>query len=784
MLGNYIKVAMRNMRKRKLYSFINAFGLSIGIAFCLLIYLFIEDERSFDKFHVNKERIYRLEEKSFDTWKRDPAKPYNQTAYIQTCLLPALKEEVPEVQYGTRYSGGEQATMIVGDKIFKEDLAYVDADFFKMFSFPLIQGNSDKLFQTKEEAVVTPAIAKKYFGDDDPIGKTIVLDREGEKSYTITGVIEEPPVNSSIDYAILIPQENRPYFERNNSNWGSFNTNTLVQLHNGSTDESFTESLDKIVHKYMDERTKRWAKDAEVPDSVMMFAYTFTQLPDVHLNKDIGWHKVSDPKYSYILGGIALLILVIACINYISLALTTSASRRMEVGIRKASGAQRNQILYQFSFESIITALLSGILGVCLVILFLPVFNDFTSKDLEINNLIDLKFIATCLAMVLIVGILAGGYPALFLSRFKPALILKGNMSSKFSAGFTKPLVVLQFFLSACLIISSVIMYKQMHFISTMNLGFDKDQMLVIPTQMGWNQASDDAVAAYRARLSQEPEVLAVAGTSSSFNHGWSRYGYTIDEEQKAAYVYAVDTEYIPTLGLELVEGRNFDPARPADSLGIIVNEALVRDMGWENPLEEYLNWREDSIGPGAPIIGVLKDYHFLSLEHEIGPLFLSMDKENVGYLMTMLVKISATDIPETLTMLERSWKELYPNKPFEYSFMDEDVARQYASQERWMKIMSLSTGLAILIACLGLFGLSGINSLNKTKEIGIRKIMGAQLVNIFYLLNREYFIYALIAFSLAVPFSWYAMDHWLEDFQFRITVGWEIFAVSILAGW
>jgi putative ABC transport system permease protein len=322
-----------------------------------------------------------------------------------------------------------------------------------------------------------------------------------------------------------------------------------------------------------------------------------------------------------------------------------------------------------------------------------------------------------------------------------------------------------------------------MHFISTKELGFDKDQMLVIPTQMGWAQASDDAVMAYRTRLEQEPEVLAVAGTSSSFSRGWSRYGYTIDEEQKAAFVYAVDPEYIPTLGLEIVEGRNFDAARASDSLGVIVNEALVRDMGWENPLEEYLNWREDSIGPGAPVIGVLKDYHFLSLEHEIGPMFLSMDKKNVGYLITMLVKVSSRNIPETVKMLESTWKELYPNKPFEYSFMDEDVARQYASHERWMKIMSLSTGLAILIACLGLFGLSGINSLNKTKEIGIRKIMGAELKNIFFLLNREYFIYALIAFSLAVPFSWYAMDQWLADFQFRITVGWEIFAVSILAG-
>lgn len=785
MIGNYFKVAARNIQKRKLYSFINAFGLSIGICFCMLIFLFIQDERSFDSFHVNKQDIYRIEEKSFDTWQHDAPDPYRKSAWIQTALQPALKEELAEVLYATRYNADHTGIFRYGDKVFTEKITYVDPDFFRMFSFPLTGVNPDKVFEDKAEIILTPAIAKKYFGDEDPIGKTLRVDNEGEKSFTVVGIIEPAPANSSLHFETLIPQENRPGYERNLKQWGNFNTPTFVQLVPNTNRATFKTNLDSLLDKYMGDRLERWRKESVVPipADAKMLEYEFTVLPEWHLKKEISWEKVSDPQYSLILGGIAALILLIACINYISLSLTTSASRRTEVGIRKVVGAQRNQLVYQFGLESLVLAFISMVIGMGLMVLFLPAFNEFTGKGIQLTMMNMLQLTGASIGVTLLVGILAGSYPSLFLSKFKPALVLKGGFTSKLQAGFTKPLVVLQFALSAFLIISSVIMFKQMRFVTTKDLGYSKDQILVIPTQTGWNEEADKTVARYRTRLQQEPSVVSIGGTTSSFAQGYSRYGYKIKGEQKSAYVYGVDPEYLPTLGVQFVSGRNFDAAIASDSNAVIVNEALVADMKWTDPLNEYLNYQEDTVGLGAKVIGVVKDYHFLSLEQNIEPMMLSMNKKDVGYLTTMLVKIKPGDIPATVEKLQAAWKDIAPDRPFDYTFLDQNVAKQYESYKRWMSIMGLSTGFAIIISCLGLFGLAGINAINRTKEIGIRKVMGAELQNIFILLNRQYVYLALIAFVLAAPASWYIMNQWLDDFKFKISMSWELFAISMLVG-
>jgi putative ABC transport system permease protein len=343
---------------------------------------------------------------------------------------------------------------------------------------------------------------------------------------------------------------------------------------------------------------------------------------------------------------------------------------------------------------------------------------------------------------------------------------------------------VVQFALSAFLIISSVIMYRQMSFVTTKNLGYNQHEMIIVPTQTGWSSNDGNKVVEqFRTRLLQENDIEAVAGTNISFNQGWSRYGYKIDGENKSAFVYSVDPYYIPTLEMEMVQGRNFDLSIPSDSNAVIVNEALVKDMKWTDPLNSYLNYREDSTVLGARVIGVVKDYHFRSLEAPIDPLFLCMDWKHSGPLTTMMIKMKTENIPATMEKISKAWRELYPDKPYDYTFLDEDVAKQYKSYERWMSVMSISTGIAILISCLGLFGLAGINAVNRTKEIGIRKVMGAELINIFALLNKQYVWLALIAFALAAPASWYIMNKWLADFKFKITIGWELFAVSMLAG-
>lgn len=784
MWGNYLKVAARNIQKRKFYSFINAFGLSIGLAFCMLITLYIQDEKEFDQLHTNKNQIYRIEEKSFDTWLHDQADPYRKSAWIQTGLAPTLKEELPEVVFATRFNEGNRAIFRYGEKVFTESLTYVDKDFFTMFSFRLLKGSADRIFLDKSEIVLTPAIASKYFGEEDPIGKTVEIDNNGKKSFTVTGIIEPPPAQSSLIYDILLPQENRSYYERNLTNWGNFGTPTFVQLQANTDLAAFKTNLDKVIDKHMSAMLERWRKEAAVPipAEAKMLEYEFTVLPEIHLKKEISWEKVSDPQYSFILGGIALLIMLIACINYISLSLTTSAARRVEVGVRKVVGAQRNQLVYQFSFESLLLALSSLVIGFGLVVLFLPSFNEFTNKAIELTLFKALQLITVGLGLTVITGLLAGSYPSWFLSRFKPALVLKGGFTSRLQAGFTKPLVVLQFALSAFLIICSVMMFRQMRFITTKDLGYNKEQILVIPTQAGWTEESDRVIEQFRTRAQQESQIVSVSGTSSSFSQGYSRYGFKIKGEQKSAYVYAADPNYIPTLGIQLLQGRNFDPAIAADSDVVIVNEALVKDMKWTDPLNEYYNWREDSVGMGSRVIGVVKDYHFMSLEQDFEPMLLSMNKSSVGYLTTMLIKVA--DVTTGLERVKSIWKELYPDKPFDYTFMDQDVANQYASYKRWMSIMGLATGFAILISCLGLFGLAGINAVNRTKEIGIRKVMGADMQTIFFLLNKQFIVLAIVAFAIAAPLSWWFITNWyMKDFTYKVALSWDLFVLSMGAG-
>jgi putative ABC transport system permease protein len=556
-----------------------------------------------------------------------------------------------------------------------------------------------------------------------------------------------------------------------------------VQLHAGADPNVFRENLVRLTTKYMNERIEKRRERENIPDEFIVSEFGITALPDLHLDTNLNWEKSSDPKYSYILSGLGLLILIIASINYIALALTTSAARRVEVGIRKVAGAQRKQLVWQFTVESGVLALLSLIIGFGLVFLFLPFFNEFTGKMIALNRDTFVLLVFTGLALSLIVGVLAGSYPSFFLSGFRPAAVLKGRFTARVQAGFTKPLVVFQFALSAFLMISSVIMFRQMSFITQKDLGYSQDQVIVIPTHAGWNEESDKAIERFRNSASNEPTIARVSGTSSSFNQGWSRYGYRIDGETKFAYVYRVDTEYLDLLEIDLVAGRNFNEQIGSDTTAIIVNEALAKDMGWEDPLSEHLNWRNDTIGLGSKVIGVVKDYHFLSLERNIEPMFLSMSKKDVGYLTTLLVKLHAGSVASGLEKVRVIWQQLYPDKPFEYSFLDEDVAKQYDKHKRWTRIASFATFFAIFIACLGLFGLAGINAVNKTKEIGIRKVLGAGLTSIFVLLNKQYAGLACIAFLVAAPFSWYVMAQWLRGFQYSIELTWSVFVISMVSG-
>jgi putative ABC transport system permease protein len=783
MFGSYVKVASRNIAKRKLYSFINAFGLSIATAFCTLIYLYVQDEKSFDQFHQNREHIYQILTSNFEPSKfesGDPV-PYSRNPYMPAALGDVMLDELPEVQHMTRFVNYNQGIMRYGTNAFTQKFTGVDSGFFKMFSFKILAGDSRNPLRNVSDAVLTPAVAHKYFGDENPIGKIFTMDSNGDvKSFTVTAIIEAPPANSSLVFDMLVPMDAIPWFVSSRSNWGSSSFPTFVQVHPGTHTTTLKMHLDTLFNTYMAEHRKYLADWVKPPAGYEPRVFEFQNLSDIHLANDIYWDRVSDAKYSWILGGIAVMILIIAAINYISLALTTSASRRVEVGIRKVVGAQKSQIAWQFTLESLLLSLISMFVGLALVGLFLPSFNQFTMKGIALTSTNMVAVIGVAFGVAALVGLLAGSYPAIFLSNFLPARVLKGRFTSRLQVGFTKPLVVLQFFLSTSMIICSVIMYQQMNYISTKDLGFNKEQVVVIPTQTGWNARANKTVEQFRNAIETDPVVMGVSGVTSSFSRGWSRRGFRVNGETKDAFVYGVDTRYIPLLEIELTLGRNFDGNIASDSSAVIVNEAMVRNMKWKDPLQEYLNWQEDSTGPGAKVIGVVKDYHYMSLEHSVEPMLISL---KAGVLTNVLVKLTSGDLPEKVARLKQTWTTLFPDRPFEYTFLDQDLAAQYDMHERWSKIMGLSTIFAILIACLGLFGLAGVNAVNRTKEIGIRKVMGAQLASIFILMNKQYLWLAAIAFVLSIPVSWYVMQQWLGTFKFAITVGWEIFAFSLMAG-
>lgn len=782
MIGNYLKVASRNIVKRKLYSFINAFGLSVAIAFCTLIILFIRDEASFDRFQHDAERIYRVHATLFDggKYEKGDPHPFRSHPYLPAKLGEVMLDEVAEVEAMTRFTNYNEGILRQGDKSFNQKFACVDSGFFSVFSFRILAGDYVNPLRSVSGAVLTQELAEKIFGSEDPIGKTFTLETDGtNKDMIVTAIVEAPPANSSVVFEMLVSMEVQPWFAQSRNNWGNSSYPTFVKVRPGTDVALLHTHIDGLVTKYLSKQKESMREHSKIPAAINPLKYEVMPLTDIHLHKEVYWDKVSDPQYSWILGGIALLILVIACINYISLALTSSASRRIEVGIRKVVGAQKNQIAWQFTFESLLLAMGSMVIGLVLVIFFLPYFNEFTGKQiaLTLQNVAGMTGVSIVLSTL--IGLVAGSYPSLFLSRFLPAAVLKGRFTSKLQAAFTKPLVVFQFFLSASMIICSVVMYRQMMYITTKDLGFDKEQVIVIPMQVGWSEKADQSYEQFRNSLKEKPFVTSVAGVTSSFNKGWSRYGFKVKDEFKNAFIYGVNPDFIPLMNIKLVAGRNFDN-RPSDKKAVIVNEALVKDMGWTDPLSEHLNWEGDTLSMGSEVIGVVKDYHITSLEHEVEPMLLSMD---YGYMITAMVKVTPGEVPDKMAELKKTWLTLFPDRPFEYTFVDEDIASQYDAYRRWSKIMGLSTVFAILIACLGLFGLAGINAVNRTKEIGIRKVMGAPIGSIFILLNRQYVWLALIAFALAAPLSWYAMNKWLQSFKFSITLGWELFAFSMMAG-
>ncbi|MBU1318279.1 MAG: ABC transporter permease [candidate division Zixibacteria bacterium] len=779
MYRNYLTVAYRSLARQKVHFAINIVGLSVAIACLLLISLFIRDERSFDSFHTNADTIYRV----IDCTKEQDASIRGGTV-VATPVGPALMQNFPQVERAVRILWAPPAVVKYGDKIFGEDVRCVDDEFFQMFSFPLLAGDSISALKEPYSVVINEEIAVKYFGNDDPLGKTLTLSLGGEPSeYTVTAVSKQPPDNSTIDFSFLIPIERHPDYQRLSNKWNSSSCVTYVQISDPLEAEQLEKAIPEFLARMRGYNTPPTTIDSNGETREYPHFLGFQPLRDMHLNphSKYGIGSSSTPERSYILAGIALLILLMACINFTTLAIGRLTARVLEVGARKALGANRTQLAGQFMTETQLLSFVAMIVGVALAELLLPVFNSLSGKHLSIGLFSGIETPVSLLVIAVIVGLLAGCYPALVMSKLGVVDALRGRSTVGNKNLVMRGLVVLQFALSIFLVASTAVMSSQMQFIRDTDLGYDSNQLLSIPTYTGWGDEGEKLLSRYRNRLAGVPSVTGVTGMDYSFSRGYDQEGWMANGESRTALAYRVDPDFIAIVGAELVDGRDFSGCLPIDATGaIIVNETLVREFGLDRAVGEPLTgWgrdvMRDSIDP--TIVGVISDIHFGSLRRKITPVVLHLNSKMS--ISNILVRISPENIQSTLYQLEKEWRIAAPDKPFDYAFVDEHVAMQYRDVRRWEQVIGYSSAFAIVIAGLGLFGLASFAAEQRTKEIGIRKVLGATASGIVAMISKEFLILVTIANIIAWPVAYHFMNHWLQNFAYRTNIGIETFLLA-----
>ncbi len=778
MLKNYLKIALRNLLRQKLYAFINIFGLALGVACCLLILLFVEHEWSFDKFHAKAERLYRavLVER-----KADGA--IEQMSYQPLPLGSTLAAEYPEIEQTIRiFTGG--GAVSYGDKHFSERFIFTDPAFFEVFNFPLLKGDPANALADPNAVVITRRIAEKYFGAEDPIGKSLITKNwRGQVDVVVAGVAENPPDNSSIQFDFALHITKFPQYERNLTRWTNFNGSVYVLLKEGAESKTLASKFAPFVTKYWGDMRQRNQERGTMAKGDNALQLRLQPMTAMHLDTSVGssHERVSNPMYAMMLAGIAILVLAIACINFITLTLGRSTSRSREVGMRKVLGAFRQQLVRQFGGEALLLSTLAFVLGLMLAELFLPVFKQFTQKDLSLQQLSGGWALFAMLGLLPLIGLLAGGYPAAFISRFQPATVLKGTLKLRQKSFFTRTLVVFQFGLAIFLIVCAIFIARQQQFIAARNLGYNPEHVIAINSFGGASRDGGAKMLRLREALNAHPQqVLTITGTSAAFNKGWDLNGFTHEGVERTAFIFGVDYDYLDMLGIQLLEGRNFSRELQSDLMNsVIVNEALVKEFGWQEPVlgRRLSGWNDEKIPGGPVVIGVVKDYHFLSLHQRIQPAVLLMDPE-FG-INDILVRVSSSNIPATIKLLEEKWRMVAPNTPFDFTFVNEDIQRQYETDLRWQKIISYSTAFAVLLACLGLFGLATLAATSRTKEIGIRKVLGASVARVVTLLSREFAILVVLANVIAWPLAYLVMNKVLQNYAYRIEISWWVFALA-----
>jgi putative ABC transport system permease protein len=769
MFKNYLKIALRNLSKYRIYSLINIAGLSIGIACCLLILMHITDEASYDKYHKNAERIYRV------TYEIDNHGKTTSTAQTPAPLGPALLKEYPDIKDYVRFFRSD-VSLNRGEKRFFETLYFADESIFDIFTFPLLRGNLDTALEEPNSIVLTEESAEKYFGDEDPINKILTVN--SNRDFIVTGVLKNIPRNSHFHFDFLVPIE--AYFQINpgrREDWGYIYYYNYLLVRKGFSPADFERKLPAFVMKYIGGNFRDLFGE-NIDQVPSLYKFHLQPLLEIHLHSHL--EDEMEPNgnitYVYIFSTIALFILFIACINFMNLSTGRASSRAKEVGIRKVVGARRAELIKQFLGESLLLSFISLLLAVVLVELFLPVFNSLSGKELSISFFGNGTFFVAFLGIFIAVGILSGSYPAFLLSAFIPVDVLKGRVTAKVSTALIKKgLVVFQFAISIILVVGTVIIHNQMFFVQNKNLGFDKEHLVVVADQ---NRRVVLRYESFKNELLKNPNIIATSGSSglpvNVFSKQTARPMGAGFDEAILMPVIAVNYDFIDTYGLELVSGRKFSKEFKTDSReALIINEAAAEKFGWEDPIGQMM----DIIGGRkGRIIGVLKNFHISSLHERIEPLVLYIQPYFCRYYS---IRIRSEDIPHTLAFIEKTWRDFAPARPFEYSFLEDDLDQLYRAEMRLGKISFYFTILAIFIACLGLFGLSSFTAEQRTKEIGIRKVLGASIGNIVFMLSKEFTKWVLVANIIAWPIAYYVMSRWLQIFAYRTSISVWIFIFS-----
>ncbi len=780
MIRNYFRLALRNLLKHKGPGFINITGLSIGTAIVILLSLFVWDEWTFDCFHPNADRTYRA-------WVKEHFKGdvfFNTVTPV--ILGQELRDNFPEIQQVARYYTINTLAK-KGNFSELEKVHIAEPTFLKVFDFKLLRGKAENLLSDPNSVVITEEIGLKYFGDPFPVGQTLTLQTDGEWThFTVTGILEKAPGNSSIQYGIIVPfaRGAAQMSEETKTSW----TNVVVETYILLNEANKVKELEAKFAPFVDGKVASDYKPGE-------YVVGFQPLTDIHLNKDfpLGLVPVSDRRYSYILAGIALLILGLACINFTTLAVARSVARAKEVGVRKATGATRGQLMFQFWNEAVLTAGVAVLLGLLLAWVALPFFNTLADKQLVLNFSPQTFLLLGGLA--LFTGMVSGIYPALVLSGFKPALTLRGAVSKIGSDRHTvlRGLVGFQFMLSVLLIISTLVMLRQMNFLQNKNLGYNKEQIVVLPYKRSgarlteqWEEGKK-VLDLLRNELAGKPGFSSLAMSAHTFGTpGWISLGYTEPSTQKFRnFMFnGVDDHFLPMHGLALVSGRNFSRENISDAKAVVVNESYARQFGVETGQKMPEPFRE------FEVIGVAKDFNFESLHTAVQPLVLAYDP--IGIIRTasdwnfddspnpkLSIKIAGEDLPATLSTLRLVWQKVAPEQAFNFAFLDDNIDKQYRAESRLSQLVGIATGLAIFIACLGLFGIATLTIAQRTKEIGVRKVLGASVAGITGLLAKDFLKIVIASFVIASPIAWWAMNQWLADFAYRIDIQWWIFALA-----